>query len=168
MLGQDHIQYIRFIMEGNPKMTDQPFLLKGVGGFVCLASFEFLIVVFILRVHQIEIKVIHAAPGKLLFKKRTDILLLLEIRISQFIGQKKLTPVISFRHAVTDRRFRLPADIAVRRVKVIKPGFDKGICHPAKLLVIDLVAVHRQPHTTEAEIPVNLREEPTVLHISTS
>ena len=48
-----------------------------------------LIVLFVLRVHEVKVEVVDLAERKLLHQKRADVLLLLEIRLGQLIRQEK-------------------------------------------------------------------------------
>ena len=94
MLRQDHIQYIRLIVEGNSHVPDQTFFFELISSLICPAACELFIIVLILRMHQIKVKILNAAPCKLLFKEGADVLLFLEIRIGELIGQKEPAPVI--------------------------------------------------------------------------
>lgn len=98
-------------------------------------------------------------------QKWTDIRLSLEIRIRQLVCKQKLIPVIPLCYTVTDSRFRLPADISVRRVEIIESRINKGVRHTSELIIVHLTAIHRQPHAAESKIPVYLREEFTVLQL---
>jgi hypothetical protein len=100
--------------------------------------------------------------------ERTYIFLFFEIRIRQLIGQKELASIVTFCYTIADRCLRLPADISVGRVKIVKTGIYKGICHAAEFRVIDTVVFHRQPHAAEAEVAVYFRKEFTVFHLCTS
>ena len=52
-----------------------------------MAGFEKFIIFRILGMHQIKVKVVHAARLQLAFKEGTDILFLLKIKIGQLIRQ---------------------------------------------------------------------------------
>ena len=148
-------------------MTDLAFLFQRKRRFIRAAFFETLIVSVILRVHEIKVKVLHTARLKLAFKERTDILLALEVAVGQLICQNKMASVISFRDTFAHRDLTLGADIAVGGIKVVEASVDERVCHPAYLLVIDLVAVHRQTHTPKSKVAVDLRKKTILFHAFT-
>ena len=57
-----------------------------------MAAFEFCKVFRTLGMHQIKIKIFHAAPRKLVFKKRPDLLFLFKEKRRQFIGKDIAVP----------------------------------------------------------------------------
>ncbi len=119
---------------------------------VCAAFLEFNKIIVVLRVHQIKIKIVHAAYFKLAFKEGAHIRLGLEKACRQLVGKNVLLARITVDKALAQRLFALTAEITVRRVKVIEAGVDKIIDHSAEFFMIDLAVLHRQTHTSEFEI----------------
>lgn len=87
VLGQDLLQHICPIMERDSEVTDLPFLFQLQRSFISTAFFKESKIVRALRMHQIEVKIIHAARLQLTLKKRTDVLFRFKKEIRQFIGE---------------------------------------------------------------------------------
>ena len=100
MFRKNHVKHISLVMKRNTKVPDPALLFQCTRSFICFTLFKFLIVVLILCVHQIEIKIFHSTPCKLLLKERPDILLFLKIGICQLIRQQEAASFIPFRHTV--------------------------------------------------------------------
>ena len=118
--------------------------------------------------HQVKIKVVHAAGLQLTFKEGTDVLLTLEIRIGQLVGQKEFAPVMTLCHAVPYGRLGLPADIAVSGVEVVEAGGDEGIRHAAEFIFVYLAVLHGQTHAAKAEVAMDFREKGILNHVFSS
>ena len=77
-----HIAYIIFhllqhvcpVMERDSEVTDLSFLFQLQRSFISTSFFKEIKIVRALRVHQIEVEIIHAARLQLTLKKRTDVL----------------------------------------------------------------------------------------------
>ena len=106
----------------------------------------------VLGMHQIEIKIVHAAGSKLLLKKRTDFFFCLKKVGRKLIGKYKGLSWIALYHTLPDRRLALTPNISFGCVKIIKSLRHILVYHPGKLLIIHFLAFHRQTHTTESEI----------------
>ena len=119
---------------------------------------KLLIISGTLRVHQIEIEIVHAAPRKLLLEKRPDVLLLLEIRVRQLVREKVFIPLMAAGQRRADRRLRFSVDIAMRRIKIVEPVLEEQIGHLNKLLQIHLIALHRKTHTAKAKVFFHFRK----------
>ena len=87
MLRKDHVQNFSLIVERNTKMPDQAFFFQGIAGLVGPAPLEFLVIVLILRMHQVEVKVIHTAGLQLALEQGTDLGLLGKVVTGELIGQ---------------------------------------------------------------------------------
>ena len=88
------------------RKISQTFLLQRIAGLISLTALVLLIVVPVLGVHQVEIEIIHTAQLQLAFDKRADVLLFVEVRRGQLVGQKEFLSGIALCHTVPDRRFR--------------------------------------------------------------
>ena len=164
MLRQNHVQDICLVMEGDAEMADQSFLLQRIAGLISLTALILLVVVPVLGVHQVEVEIIYPAKLQLAFNKRADVLLPVEVRRGQLVGQKEFLSGIALCHTVPDRCFRQPTQICMGCIEVVESGFDEGIRHPAKLLIVHAAALHGKAHAAEAEVSVYFREESTVFH----
>ena len=164
VLGQDRVQHLGLVVEGDAKVADPALLLEFPGCFVGPTALVFLVYVPVLRVHQIKIKIVHAAGGELLFKEGANILLLLEVSRRQLVGQQEPVPGIALDEAPLDGGFALSHQIAVRGIEIIEASFDKGVDHPLEFAIAEDCAALRQPHTAKAEISVDLREKGILDH----
>ena len=68
-------------------MAHLAFGFQGKGRLICAAFSEMRIVARPLRMHQIKIKIIYSAGGKLTLKKRANVLLRVEIIRRQLVRQ---------------------------------------------------------------------------------
>jgi len=160
MLGEDHIEHLVLVVEGEAEMAYLAFLLQLPRGLVSLATFELLVVVAVLCVHKVEVEVIHLAPRQLLLEEGTDVFLLVEVGVGELVGEEELAAVVTRRDAVSNGRLRLAAVVAVCRVEVVESGSDEGISHTTELFVVDASAFHlRQSHAPEAEVAVYFGKE---------
>ena len=160
MLGEDHVEHLVLVVEGEAEMAYLAFLFQLPRGLVGLAALELLVVVAVLCVHKVEVEVIHLAPRQLLLEEGTDVLLRVEVGVGELVGQEELAAVVTRRDAVGNGRFRLAAVVAVCRVEIIESGSDEGISHSAELFVVDATTFQlRQSHTAEAEVAVYLGKE---------
>ena len=164
VLGENHIQHLGLVVEGNAEVADFAFLFQFHCRFISLAAHVFGVVVAILGMHQVKVEIVHPAPFELVFKERPDVLLLFEIGIGQLVGEQELAAIKALGHAVPDGGFALAADVAVGGIEVVEPGGDEGVRHAAKLIVIHLALLHGQAHASEAEIAVDFREKGILDH----
>lgn len=79
--------------------------------FICTSEFILFIILRALRMHEVKIKIFHAANGKLTFKKRTYILLGLEEGIRKLVRQNIAVTGIAVNKAFLYRSFALSADV---------------------------------------------------------
>ena len=159
MLRKDPVEHLRLVVEADAEVADLSLRFQLEARLVRLAAHKLRVIVLVLRVHQIEVEVVHAAPCELLLEERADVLLLLKIRIGQLVGQNERFARMTLDHACADRGLRLAAEVPVRRVEIVEPRVQKRVGHFAELRRVHLAVTHRQPHTAEPEIAVNLRKE---------
>ena len=96
LFSEDHIQRLGCIMERDPEVPYQSFLLESECSLIGVASFEFVIVTHALSMHQVEVEVFNTAQLKLLTEERLDIIFAVEERFSQFVGKKKAVSRMAF------------------------------------------------------------------------
>ena len=152
ILGQNTFQHLRRVMEGNPDMPDLSLLFQVERRLIGAAAPELFKIFTRLRVHQIEVEILHAACLELALKEGTDVLLFLEIGLGQFVGENERLARMALDEAVAQRRLALARKIAVRRIEVVEALGQEGVDHALELRVIDLAPLHRQAHAAEAEI----------------
>ncbi len=95
VIGQNPVQNIRLVVEGDADVPDLSLPLQLERSLIRMTALELLIVRAALCVHEVEVEVVDAAPFKLLFKKRPDVLLRLEIRLRQLVRQNVAIPGIA-------------------------------------------------------------------------
>ena len=166
MLGQDHVQHLGLVMEGDAKMADLSLGLQLQCCFISPTALELWIVVPILGVHQVKVKIIYAAGLQLTFKEGEDILFASEIGLRQLVRQEEFAPGMTLGHAVPDGCLGLSVDITVRGVKVVETGANEGIRHAAEFVIIHMLFLHGQAHAAKAEVAVDLREKGILDHVS--
>ena len=109
--------------------------------------------------HEVEIKIVHAARFELHLKERADVRLRLEAGIGELISEDEALPRVAFGNCLADGGLTLPADVDMRRVKVVKTVLHESVGHPLELLDVHLSVLHGQAHTAEAEILFYFRKE---------
>ena len=139
-------------MEGQSDMAYLALLFEGKRSFIGIASPEFFKNLLVLRVHEVEIEILHAARLQLAFEKGTDVCLGMEIRIGQLIGQNKRITRVAFGKTFPDGDLTLSAQVPVRCVKIIESARKEGIDHAAHLRFVYLAVLHGQAHTAKAEV----------------
>ena len=82
-------------MEGKSDVADLALSLQLEGSFISIAAFEFLVILSVLSVHEIEIEVVHSAPLKLVLEEGPDVLLLFKIVFSELVCQQEALPGIA-------------------------------------------------------------------------
>ena len=102
ILRQNLIQELRPVVEGQAHMADLPLRLQLEGGLVGAAGLVLGVALPVLGVHQVEVKVVHAAVMELLLKKRTDVLLLLKKAVGQLVRQQEFLPAVPAGQALAD------------------------------------------------------------------
>ena len=148
-------------------MTDLPFLLQFQCDLIGTASLILFEDLPILSMHQIKIKILHPACPELLFKQRTDLILLCKEMGGQLIGKNISVPGITGCQSFPQSKFTFSAQVTVCGIEVIESGVKKCIHHLTELRHIHFSIYHWQAHTAKPEFSVNLREE-LILHRSTS
>ena len=152
VLGQDLVQHLGAVVEREAHMADPALGFQRKGGLVGAASLELFKVVGVLGVHQVKIKVVHAAGFQLAFKKRADVSLCLEIAVGQLVGQTVGLAGVAAGQALFQGQLTLAANVTVGGVKIVESLRQKLVHHAGGLGNVHLVAVHRQAHTAKAEI----------------
>ena len=136
--------------------------LQFKSGFVGAALLEMRIIPRSLRVHQIEIEIIDAAGFKLTFEEGTDISLGLEEIRRQLVGQYVAVARIAAGKTGFQCFLALALQISVRGVKIVEARVQKSVNHTVRLGYVNFAVLHRQTHTSEAEI------FPDLIHLKNS
>ena len=165
IIVEDPLQHIGAVMEGNAHMAHLAFRLQRKSSFISTAVFKMVVGPPSLGVHEIKVKVLHAAGVQLLLEERADVLFLLKVVSRQLIGQKVTIPGIAAGQPGAESRLAPAAQIAVGRVEIIETGVQKRIHHLRKLFLVNLLPDQGQPHAAKAEISVDLREKAIVFHM---
>ena len=152
IVGQNLLQHGGAVMERDAHMADLALGLEGEGRLIGAAVPVVLVVCHALGVHQIKVKVVHAAGCKLALKERADVLFLFKIGPAQLVGQDIVLPRVTAGQALLQGQLALALKVAVGRVKIIEALLQKAVHHLFCLLYIDVLADHGQAHTAEAEI----------------
>ena len=112
---------------------------------------------------NIEIKIVHSATLKLLFKKRNNILFFFKKVERKLVGQNIRGPGITGRQAFFDGQLTLAVNVAVGGVEVVEASVDEGVHHVAGLGDVHFPLLHREAHQTEAKVLFDLGKN--LLHI---
>ena len=137
-------------------MADFSLAFEGEGGLIRAAGLIMRIVARALRVHEVKVKIIHAAGLELAFEERADVLLLFEEVPRELVRQDVALARIAARETCADGQLAFAVDIAVGRVEIVEAARKEQVRHPFDLLDIHLFAEHRQTHAAEAEIAFDL------------
>ena len=156
VFGQDAVEHLRAVVERDADMAHLALGLERERRFIGAAGLEMLKIFHALRVHQIEVEIVHAAGGELAFKKGADVRLRFEEVRRQLVGQNIVLTRIAARQAGLQRRFAPPVQIAVGGVKIVEAGCQKGVHHLLRLREVDLLSLHRQAHKAKAKILFDL------------
>ena len=156
VFGQDAVEHLRAVVERDADMAHLALGLERERRFIGAAGLEMLKIFHALRVHQIEVEIVHAAGGELAFKKGADVRLRFEKVRRQLVGQNIVLTRIAARQAGLQRRFAPPVQIAVGGVKIVEAGCQKGVHHLLRLREVDLLSLHRQAHKAKAKILFDL------------
>ena len=151
-LCQDLIQNIGGVMEGHAQMTDPAGFLQCQNGLVSLAVLVLLEIVAAQGMHQVEIKVFHAAGCQLLLKNGQDVRLGLEEVAGELVGKYIAFSGITAGQAVAQGELALAVEIAMGGVKIVETGLHEGVYHPGGQLQIHILADHGQTHKAKTEI----------------
>lgn len=165
VLGQDPVQHLGAVVEGETDMADLALGLEVERRLIRAARLELLKILGILGVHEVKVKIIHTAGRKLARKERADVGLGFKKASGQLIGQDIAFARVTAGQAGPERRLASAADVAVRGVKIVEALRQKCIDHLLCLGKIDLLALHGQPHTAEAEIPFDFFHWQTLLSL---
>ena len=152
VLGQDLVQHLGAVVEREAHMADPALGFQRKGGLVGAAGLELFKIVGVLGVHQVKIKVVHAAGLQLAFKKRADVSLGLEIAVGQLVGQTVGLAGVAAGQTLFQGQLTLAANVTVGGVKIVESLRQKLVHHAGGLGNVHLVVVHRQAHTAKAEI----------------
>ena len=121
--GQDLIQHIRLVMEGDTQMLDFPLSQEFQRGLISPALLVLGENVLILGVHQVEVKILYTAGFQLLFQQGADIFLIFKEVGRQFVGQDILVTGISGSEAFSNGQFTFAVDVAMSGIKIIETIF---------------------------------------------
>ena len=149
---KDALQNFRFVVEGEPDAADLPLCFESKRRLIGAAALVFFKVVAILRVHEIEVEVLHAARFKLTLEEGADVLLFVEIVVGELIGENVFFAGIARGEAGFYRRLALPFDVSVRRVEIVEPCGKEGVHHLGEFFKVDFLPLHGKAHAAEAEI----------------
>ena len=152
VVGQDLLQYLGMIVEGDAHMLDFALGLQRKSGLIGPAFFEMLVKHCTLGVHQVEIKIVHTAGFQLALEKGTDVSLSFEESAGQLVGQDVAVAGVAAGQAGLQRRLAPALKVAVGRVEVVEALLQKIIDHPAGLSQIDLTILQGQAHTAKTEV----------------
>ena len=76
--------------------------------------------------------------------------------MSELVCKQERLARISCREAVADSKLAFAADISVSGVEIVEARVDKRVYHFVEFIVVDLVALHRKAHASEAEVFLDL------------
>ena len=139
-------------MERNAHVAHLALGLEREGCFIRAAGIEAIVIRVSLRVHQIKIKILHAAGVELIFKARADIRLGLEEIRRQLVRQHIAAARIAAGETGLQRRLALALQIAVGCVEIIEARIQKRVDHFCRFCQVDLAVFHRQAHKDETEV----------------
>ena len=149
---KDALQNFRFVVEGEPDAAHLPLCFEGKRRLIGAAALVLFKVVTILRVHEIEVEVLHAARLKLAFEEGADVLLLIKKVVGELIGEDIFFAGIARGEAGFYRRLALPFEVSVCRVEIVEPCGKEGVHHLGELCKVDFLPLHGKAHAAEAEI----------------
>ena len=127
--GKYLVKHLGAVVEGKPDMLYLSLGFEGERRLVCAAFFEFFEYRFVLRVHEIKIKVVNAARFKLALEKGTDIFFAVEEVACQLVGKDVALARVALCQPFAHRYFAFAAEISVRGVKIVEALCDKGVNH---------------------------------------
>ena len=121
-------------------MADLALGLQGEGRLIGPAIPEVAEVPGMLRVHQVEIEVLHAAGLQLALKEGADVCLGLEVAAGELIRQHIAVSGVAAGETVPQGRLALALQIAVGGVEVVKARLQKCVYHLTHLDLVYLIA----------------------------
>ena len=151
ILGQDLIQDVRLIVEGDAEMADLALRQQLQRRFIRADFLVLTEAVLVLCVHQVIIEIINAAGCQLCIEQRTHVLRIRNKVAGELIGQDVAFTGIAAGQAVAQGRFALAAEVAVRRVEIVEAVCKERVYHPAGQLLVHLAVLHGQAHTAKAK-----------------
>ena len=126
-------------MKENAEMTDFALGLQHKDWFISTAFLKMTIRVLSLRVHEIEIKIVHAACVQLALEERANICFGSGEVADQLVRQNVMVAGIMAGQAGLQRQFTLALNIAAGRVEVIEACVQKSVYHALRFFQIDPV-----------------------------
>lgn len=120
ILGQDPVQHLGAVVEGEADMADLALGLEVERRLIRAARLELLKILGILGVHEVKVKIIHTAGRKLARKERADVGLGFKKASGQLIGQDIAFARVTAGQAGSERRLASAADVAVRGVEIVE------------------------------------------------
>ena len=157
------LKYLCPVVERDAEMSDLPLCLESISYLIGIATLEFREDILVLRMHQIEIKVIYTAGLELTFKKRPDFFFLIKVMGRKLVGENIPFTGIPAGEAFLQCRLALTSHITVSRIEIVEAPLQKHIYHFLHLGGIYLFVTHGQAHTAKAQFLVNLRIK--LLHV---
>ena len=152
VLGEDLLQHLRPVMEGNAEVPDLPLRFQLQRRLIGPAAFEHGEVFHTLGVHQVEVKVVHAAGFQLALEEGANVLLLFEVEVGQLVGENITVAGIAAGQTLPQGQLAFAAQIAVGGVEVVETRLQKGVHHPAGLEYVHRAVLHGQAHCAKAKI----------------
>ena len=126
-------------MKENAEMTDFALGLQHKDWFISTAFLKMTIRVLSLRVHEIEIKIIHAVCVQLALEERANNCFGSGEVADQLVRQNVVVAGIMAGQAGLQRQFTLALNIAAGRVEVIEACVQKSVYHALRFFQIDPV-----------------------------
>ena len=126
-------------MKENDEMTDFALGLQHKGWFISTAFLKMTVSVRFLRVHEIEIKIVHVACVQLALEERANICFGSGEVADQLVRQNVMVAGIMAGQTGLQRQFTLALNIAAGRVEVIEACVQKSVYHALRFFQIDPV-----------------------------
>ena len=95
VLRQDMVQHLRPVMERDAHMANLALGFQGEGGLIGPVRFEIGELLLVLGVHEIKVKVVHAAGLQLTLEEGADVRLRLKEKVGQLVGEHIPLPGIA-------------------------------------------------------------------------
>ena len=152
MFAQNPVQHLCTVMKRDAEMTDLALLFKRISRLIGVAALKLFIHNRVLRVHEVEVKIIHTACFKLTVKQWYDVILTLKIRSGELVGQRVFAARVFACKTLTDGCFALALNVSVCSIKIGQSRIKEHLYHLGKLFGVDFVFIHGKTHTTEPEI----------------
>ena len=160
MLCENAVQKFRRIVERHADMLHFALLFELLHDLERMTVHVFLIISLQNGVDEVEIEILHAAGGKLRFKKREDVLFVFKAARGQLVREHVAIPRVAACEPLPKCDLALSLIIHVRRVEIIEARVQIAVHHRAEVVHIHVaVPVELHPHAAEREFaPQKLRK----------